>query len=164
MSDLRGINMVLPIYQQRGQHPPMQQFRNPNPNMYPQPNLNRGDVRGPGTNKIQDMVQRFVQPSAGGNIGSRGAGSGLSQTLGNVQQVLKVVQSTAPMIQEYGPIVKNIPAMYRMMKAIKDVDSTDSETENKTNTTETQNSTIAKEVVADEPIKKSGESTPKLFI
>jgi hypothetical protein len=158
--------MVLPIYQQRGHRSPMHGF--PNPRMYPPQNMNRREVRAPGSNKMKDMLQRFVQPSAGavgGNIGNRGVGGGLSQTLGNVQQVLKVVQSTAPMIQEYGPMVKNIPAMYRMMKAIKSEDSTEEETGNETRQDETAKKATTKETdVGDESIKKSGQSTPKLFI
>ncbi|QGS68794.1 hypothetical protein CV093_10950 [Oceanobacillus sp. 143] len=67
------------------------------------------------------------QQAQAATIASKGAG-GLSSTLNNVQQVLKVVQSTAPLVQEYGPMVKNLPAMYRMMKAFKNFNLTEDDT------------------------------------
>lgn len=43
---------------------------------------------------------------------------GLGKTLENVQHIANAVEATAPMIEKYGPLVKKIPTMYRMMKAI----------------------------------------------
>lgn len=156
--------MVLPIYQQRNQRLPQPHpmYRPPNPYTYQQQG-NRGVATSKSPNKIQEMIQRFAQPSAGGGTEERGAG-GLSLTLDNVQQVLKVVQSAAPMIQEYGPIVKNIPALYRMMKAMKDVEDTDDEEETQTHQTIPKESTTTQEKVAKESKKLAGQSTPKLFI
>lgn len=54
------------------------------------------------------------------SIASKGVG-GLSKTLENVQQVLRVIESATPIVQQYGPMIKNLPAMYRMMKAFKDI-------------------------------------------
>lgn len=165
MNDPKGeIYMVLPIYQQRNQRLPQPNpmYRPPNPYTYQQ-HGNRGGAASKPTSKIQEMIQRFAQPSAGGGTEDRGGG-GLSLTLDNVQQVLKVVQSTAPMIQEYGPIVKNIPALYRMMKAMKNVEDTDEEGETHNNQTITKESTTTKEKVAEAPKKLAGQSTPKLFI
>jgi len=54
---------------------------------------------------------------------------GLSKTLNNVQQVLKVVESTAPLIEQYGPMVKNLPAIYKMFKSLKEFEDIDGEGE-----------------------------------
>ena len=159
--------MVLPIHQQRNHnHYPNPMHHSPNQFMFPQRN---GNVppQGSNTRGVQGILQRFIQPSGGADIASRGAG-GLSQTLNNVQQVLKVVQSTAPMIQEYGPMVKNLPAMYRMIKAFKDVESESVDNEKQEslpNQTANKKSTIEKDnITNDKPQKISGQSTPKLFI
>ena len=159
--------MVLPIYQQRNQraYQPNTMYRPPNQSMFPQQNANRGSVQSPNTNKVQGLMHRFMPTSSAGlDTASRGAG-GLSKTLTNVQQVLKVVQSASPMIQEYGPMVKNLPAMYRMIKAFKDVESTDDGNEgDQTNQTKYKKSTETPEMTASEPRKTMGKSTPKLFI
>src|SRR5699024_3842266 len=46
--------------------------------------------------------------------------SGFSKTLDNIQQVLKTIESGVPIVQEYGPMIKNLPAMYNMIKAFND--------------------------------------------
>lgn len=149
--------------------PPMQRPRNFNPRqMNNMPNQfmfpNRGfNGRGPGGNKIQNMLQQFTQPNSAANIAGRSAG-GLSKTLTNVQQVLKMVQSTAPIVQEYGPMVKNLPAMYRMMKAFKEIENTDEDNVKDVDkeineSPESENNSIQKSAPS-----SSGESKPKLFI
>lgn len=167
MRDLRGINIVLPIYQQRNQraYQPNSMYRPPNQSMYPRPNGSRGGIQRSNPNKMQGLMQRFMPTSAGLDTASRGAAGGLSNTLTNVQQVLKVVQSASPMIQEYGPMVKNLPAMYRMIKAFKDVESSNEEDKgDQTNQTLNKKSTESTEKTASELSKITGKSTPKLFI
>ncbi|WP_240507984.1 YqfQ family protein [Virgibacillus indicus] len=149
--------------------PPMQRSRNFNPrqmnhgpNQFMSPNqgFSRQVKRG---NNLQTMLQQFTQPESAANLASRGAG-GLSKTLTNVQQVLKMVESTAPIVQQYGPMVKNLPAMYRMMKAFKEMESTNDDNDD---TDEGSVNDLNMESVSDNhhAIKSSdGESKPKLFI
>src|SRR5690625_4446351 len=60
-----------------------------------------------------------------GTLATKGLGD-ISKTLSNVDQVIKVVKSATPIVQEYGPMVKNLPAMYRMVKAFSQIeDDTD---------------------------------------
>lgn len=54
---------------------------------------------------------------------------GFASILENLQQVLRVVETTTPLVKEYGPLVKNLPAMYRMLKAFKSMDGLLDETE-----------------------------------
>ncbi|MFC2948354.1 VrrA/YqfQ family protein [Virgibacillus sediminis] len=95
---------------------------------------------------------------------------GLSRTLGNVEQVLKVVQSAAPIVQEYGPMVKNLPAMYRMMKAFKEVEETpekpaEDSTKPLNQHTEAKDFSSKGDDITKTPEKrKRGDSTPRLFI
>lgn len=99
--------------------------------------------------------------------------NGVSKTLGNVQQVLNVVQSTTPFIQQYGPMVKNIPSMYRMIKAFKDVDNSDKpDADKKEKETQwinqkssgTKDENAKQDVLPKQRTNSDGQSTPKLFI
>src|SRR5690625_3123067 len=70
-----------------------------------------------------NIIEQFKQAKpALTDIASKGIG-GMSKTLNNVQQVLRVVETTAPLIRQYGPLVKNLPAMLKMMKALYDADN-----------------------------------------
>ncbi len=103
---------------------------------------------------------------------------GFSGILDNVQQVLKIVDTTTPLIKEYGPMIKNLPAMYRMVKAFKEVDSMDDETEKDIDVSKDKDSVVhenekdsieqsenvPKETVGETSRKSNGVSTPKLYI
>jgi len=70
-----------------------------------------------------------------GAAGARGAGSGggflktlsnpsaISGFLSNTQKVLSTAQQIGPMVQQYGPIVKNLPAMWKLYRGLKNVPS-----------------------------------------
>ncbi|RKQ37613.1 VrrA/YqfQ family protein [Oceanobacillus halophilus] len=145
---------------------PMRQNQRPTGFMMGPPR-NIPNSRSSGTNLLQKVLGKGPQTT---EIASRGAG-GLSKTLSNVQQVLHVIQSTAPIIQEYGPMVKNLPAMYRMMKAFKELDddepSEDTEEVKEIESTDFEDDTeIENEDInqQEKPRKRTGQSTPKLFI
>ncbi|RFA37292.1 hypothetical protein CAI16_02120 [Virgibacillus dokdonensis] len=128
--------------------------------------------------KLQNLLSLF-QPQAGAGVNSVGSGflskgvGGLSGALDNVQQVLNVVQNAAPIVQEYGPMVKNLPRMYRMMKAFNSLNDEDIEDKEKNNTEAISNddllntSTVQAEYSTgkqEENNKQIGKSVPKLFI
>ena len=76
------------------------------------------------SNPITGMLQQFMgQNQNVGQMATKGV-DGLSKTLNGVQQMLRVVDTAAPIVKQYGPLVRNLPAMYRMMKAFKDLEST----------------------------------------
>ncbi|MGM8366726.1 VrrA/YqfQ family protein [Virgibacillus sp. W0181] len=87
----------------------------------------------------------------------------------NVQQVLQVVQSAAPIVQQYGPMVKNIPMMYHMFKAFKEMDN-DTEDEEEQLADDDLNEAepledIMESTTSSEDLEyKDGKSKPKLFI
>lgn len=143
---------------------PTQSPRNTaNNSMFPNRSLNNSNPTS-SNNILQNL---FKNQSTAGLV-NKGVG-GLSNTLNNVQQVLKMVETTTPLVQEYGPMVKNLPAMYKMMKAFKDIESTDDNKEIKKDQTEEEDITGNKENTIDDKedfnLKKdSGESIPKLFI
>lgn len=91
--------------------------------------------------------------------------SGFSGVLENIQKVLKLVETTTPLIQEYGPMIKNLPAMYRMVKALKEVDISDepNQKEKTQQQTEEGNENV-KESEQKETKNRTGLSTPKLYI
>ncbi|MDL4839710.1 VrrA/YqfQ family protein [Aquibacillus rhizosphaerae] len=146
---------------------------------------------------IQGLLQKFMKPGAGASQGlvqgtAKGAtsGGGITQTLANVQQVMKMAQSASPIIQQYGPMVKNLPSMLAMLKAFNEADDdeesdTDNELEDIDDDHETDNETNdktkidikqeninkvetdykkTKKVSSKKPKQSDGSSTPKLFI
>lgn len=60
--------------------------------------------------------------------------AGISSLLTNTQQVLQAAQQIAPMVQQYGPLVRNIPAMWKLYRGLKDAtaESTEDTTEETT--------------------------------
>ncbi|MGY0691720.1 VrrA/YqfQ family protein [Virgibacillus sp. FSP13] len=122
-------------------------------------------------NPMQNIIGRLFQSKTAqqGSLPTRTAG-GLSGTLNNVQQVLKIAQSAAPMVQQYGPMVKNIPTMFKMLKAFKDIDNeTDGDVETDSPSTEqphvtTQNESNNSTEQTKTANQNRGESKPKLFI
>lgn len=98
---------------------------------------------------------------------------GLSKTLYNVQQVLRIVQSAAPMVQQYGPMVKNLPMMYRMLKAFKELEDEDEDESAdllEDSVDDERGEGELPEKVTEEPLSpkstnaNDGQSRPKLFI
>ncbi|WP_042223640.1 VrrA/YqfQ family protein [Oceanobacillus manasiensis] len=143
-----------------------QQFQRPiehrqNPFMFPNRNVS------PSRQGLPSLLGKFTNQQASAGLINKGVG-GLSSTLNNVQQVLKVVQSTAPIVQEYGPMVKNLPSMYRMMKAFKDLEAEDKKSDDKP--IESKDNKYEKEQVSKSQSSKhikretSGDSKPILFI
>lgn len=157
---------------------------------------NRGFQNMPSQGNIGGILQRFLGSNQSQNIGqmaSKGFG-GISKTLNSVQQVLRVVDTAAPIVKQYGPMVRNLPAMYRMMKAFKNMESTntdsDSENDNDNETKEASSNKESIDIGIESDILDSyesnsssesntyrqheqktpkrsttnGESTPKLFI
>lgn len=47
----------------------------------------------------------------------------LTNMLNNTQKVLQAAESFGPLIQQYGPMVKNIPALWKLYRGMKDTDS-----------------------------------------
>ncbi|BAC13691.1 hypothetical conserved protein [Oceanobacillus iheyensis HTE831] len=160
-------------------HPHPQQNRNPF--------LNNNQMSGRNNSRgIAGLLSSFGGGKSVGGVGAASSGGlqTLSKTLGGVQQFLGILQSTAPLIQEYGPMVKNLPSMYRMMKAFKELSNEDEETSN--NSLENTDHHAQEDILKTEDKstghfedeqkdpntnqskpeegKKSGLSTPKLFI
>lgn len=75
---------------------------------------------------IQGLLQKFLPSKL---VQSSGGGTGLTGTLNNIQQVLKMTQSVTPLIQQYGPMVKNIPAMLTLLKAFQETDDEETVTD-----------------------------------
>ncbi|WP_017472147.1 VrrA/YqfQ family protein [Amphibacillus jilinensis] len=69
---------------------------------------------------LTGLLQKFIP--AGGN---------LTQTLDQLQNVLKMAHSFTPTLQQYGPLLKNLPGMLALMKEFNesDDDATDSSTD-----------------------------------
>lgn len=108
----------------------------------------------------------------------------LQDMLANTQQFLQTMQQMGPMVQQYGPIVKNLPAMwklYRGLKNLPDLESESAEEKNKeskpskksdsTHSSEPavkkKPQTAAKQQQAlpqSKPKQQQGVSKPKLYI
>ena len=184
----RGIIMVSPF---QGRPPTNQSF--PPANRQP---FNWGVPYQPGPltettpqkSGIQGMIQKFLPSKPVGNmgVGSTGGSSGISGTLDNIQQILKMSQSVTPMLQQYVPMVKNLPTMLTLLKAFQESDeidetTTQSDSEINESTEEPEDDVKQEKVVVNEskddlyqietevhtPAKKSNKyqtSKPKLYI
>ncbi|OEH55822.1 hypothetical protein AQ616_06490 [Oceanobacillus sp. E9] len=170
--------------------PPSERQQQPFEPMHPQQNrnpfLNNNQMRGKTNSRgFAGLLSSFGGGKSVGGLGTASSGGlqTLSKTLGGVQQFLGILQSTAPLIQEYGPMVKNLPSMYKMMKAFKEIsneedentsnksfENTDSNTEEDITKNINLNHSLDKETDANTnppkyvKEKKSGISTPKLYI
>jgi hypothetical protein len=138
-------------------------------------------------------------PQAGGIIGNllgggQSGGTNILGMLNNVQKVLNMAQQVIPVVQQfqqYGHLIKNIPAMIKMMKALNDVEENTEDTgeeqekeekeeeeqeeQNKTETDEKEKKNKetkkkakkvknTKNTNTGEDEKKEGISKPKLYI
>lgn len=132
-------------------------------------------------------MQAVNQASGGSFLQSLANPTAINGFLSNTQQVLKTAQSIGPMVQQYGPIVRNLPAMWKLYRGLKDADDDENDKQEDTNTEqnkETNNVNARnKEVNEDKVTNKehevssvelekpittkrqtNGESIPKLYI
>lgn len=173
-----------------------------NPRMNPM--MGRGPQMGQGGGLLSKLLGKGNQGGgmvrlAGMPTSARAAGGsgsilqslsnpgGLSSILNNTQQVLRTAQSLGPMIQQYGPLVKNLPAMWKLYRGLKDsANDSDSKTESKTSKAEesqSENNSESSEKRLSKNIRKTtskkirqtttnkkttlkekGSSVPKLYI
>lgn len=92
--------------------------------------------------------------------------SGISGFLANTQQVLQAAQQIAPMVQQYGPLVRNIPAMWKLYRGLKDAtaESTEDTTEESTEVAAEETDEIRSEpfTVNSTPISIENETEKKI--
>lgn len=130
--------------------------------------LGKGTQRGAG---INHFVLGQGKVAKGGLLQTLTNPGAINGFLNNTQQVLKTAQSVGPMIQQYGPLVKNLPAMWKLYRGLKDLpDQEESVTESKTE--ESEGSTTKAALTEDsqpsppkkkQTVSKPGNSRPKLF-
>jgi hypothetical protein len=186
-----------------GSRPPMRGGMPPHPFMTPMqgrppmgpmmsgpPGMKRGGGRGGLLSKI--LGKGNAQPAAGMGgaraAGGSPAGGGILQAISNpssingfltnTQKVLNTAQQIGPMVQQYGPLVRNLPAMWKLYRGLKDApeaDETVSEPKEESNQTksekkkpDSQSKKTKKAPVSEKPAVKSssaeGISKPKLYI
>lgn len=78
------------------------------------PNATRAVTAG-GATSGGSLLQTLTNPQA------------ISGFLNNTQQVLNAFQQITPLVSQYGPIVKNLPAMWRLYRGLKDATATNDE-------------------------------------
>jgi hypothetical protein len=68
-----------------------------------------------------------MNPMAGGGAAPGGSflksftnPTAISGFLNNTQQVLRAAQQIGPMVSQYGPLMRNLPAMWRLYRGLKD--------------------------------------------
>lgn len=113
-----------------------------------QPMMNRSSggllsrLFGGRTQSIPNMTNASRMGSLLGNVQNVTNPSSISSMMTNVQKILKVAESVGPMVQQYGPVVKNIPAMFKIYKALKSDDTSEAETETIETASEAETETI----------------------
>jgi len=92
------------------------------------PQMNRGGGgflsrlfarKGPAGMQTGLMGIQGAERAGGGLLQSLTNPSGITSFLNNTQQVIKTAQTITPMIQQYGPIVKNLPALWKLYRGLK---------------------------------------------
>ncbi|MFP7477425.1 VrrA/YqfQ family protein [Terribacillus saccharophilus] len=176
------------VFGRRGQPPVRRNPFLPQQRMAPQAQRTSGGglsgvlqkILNRGSRGTQTAATRAALPAAGS---SSSGGVSLLDMLNHTQSALRAAESFMPMVQEYGPMVKNLPSMLKMMKALKDInfDEDDEEAASETKAKDeaegrdiqekaekTLTSIQKEEKVLSEPkpqkSKSSGESLPKLYI
>ena len=110
---------------------PMQPFFSQQPMMMNRPSggLLSRLFGGRKAQSIPNMTNASRMGSLLNNVQNVTNPSSISSMMTNVQKILKVAESVGPMVQQYGPVVKNIPAMLKIYKALKSDDTSEEETE-----------------------------------
>ncbi|MBY0122361.1 YqfQ family protein [Bacillus sp. S/N-304-OC-R1] len=121
--------------------------------------LGRGN---PATGMGSGIAQASRAAGATGAAGTTGGGGGILRALSNpgavtgflqnTQKVLTTAQQIGPMVQQYGPIVKNLPAMWKLYRGLKNTGDSDDSNESKDKVQEIEES---------EKAKKTGKKTKK---
>ncbi|GLB58226.1 YqfQ family protein [Cytobacillus sp. NCCP-133] len=118
---------------------------------------------------------------AGGNILQAISNpSSINGFLNNTQKVLNTAQQIGPLVQQYGPLVRNLPAMWKLYRGLKDAPEEETSTDKVKTNTDVKAKTESKAKRSPSPHKKtkpiaepeqlvtnrsrSGESNPKLYI
>ncbi|MBT2687102.1 hypothetical protein J7I93_02775 [Bacillus sp. ISL-47] len=135
----------------RGGMPP-HPFMNPmqgrppmGPNMRGAPGMRRGGggllSKLLGKGNAQPQGEMGAARAAGGSRAGGGILQAISNPssingfLNNTQKVLNTAQQIGPMVQQYGPLVRNLPAMWKLYRGLKDVpEEQASQEKDKTNT------------------------------
>ncbi len=168
--------------QQRPQQPQM--GRQQRPNVPFQQQTPKKGLLGKIFGKSNQTPQNLFAPpsgmrknetrSGGGILDTLKNPEGLNTMLNNTQRVLQAAEQFTPMIQQYGPIVKNLPSIWKLMRAFNSSD-TSSDTKKEETEPKTKTKTTAKkqqdftepeiEKKATRHTKKErSESVPKLYI
>lgn len=145
--------------------PIQQQYTNSS--MLPRQGFFPGGPPVPPQQHAPGAIRQFLSPHVSQSLLSPERISGISQKLSNVQQVLNVVQQAAPLVQQYGPMVRNLPMLFKLMKAVNENDSETDQNQLENEQETVTSNTSEEENYMDEmnmAAMKSGESTPKLFI
>lgn len=177
-----------PFLEQRPQQPQMgRPLRQNGPQQPPKGNGLLGKL----FRKSQQTPQNLFAPPSGMRSETRNSGGGFLDTLKNpeglntmltnTQKVLQAAEQFTPMIQQYGPIVKNIPSIWKMMRAINSSDNENKKSKKETSAKKQQESTetlkslessesiesteSSNENLPKQPVqKKNSKSVPKLYI
>ncbi len=70
--------------------------------------LGMNPIAGGGAAPGGSFLKSFTNPTA------------ISGFLNNTQQVLRAAQQIGPMVSQYGPLMRNLPAMWRLYRGLKD--------------------------------------------
>lgn len=117
-----------------------------------------------------------VGEASGGLLSALSNPSAINGFLTNTQKMLNTASQFGPMIQQYGPLVKNIPAMWKLYRGLKDssdssnsndeVQKTDHQFEKKkTPAAVEKQETNSNDTVPNRKVEKQiGMSKPKLYI
>jgi hypothetical protein len=165
---------------------PMQGRAHMGPTMRGAPGMRRG-----GGGLLSKLLGKGNAQTPGGMGAARAAGGsrtggGILQAisnpasingfLNNTQKVLNTAQQIGPMVQQYGPLVRNLPAMWKLYRGLKDTPEEHSSEETEKSSTEVKarakqspsqrkkTETVNEKEPPVSGSSRSRESKPKLYI
>ncbi|WP_409270680.1 VrrA/YqfQ family protein [Neobacillus sp. SCS-31] len=106
----------------------------------------------------------------GGTAAGEAGASSVLKTLGNpdaintflanTQNVLNTAQQFGPLIEQYGPLFKNLPAMWKLYRGLKDADGDKATPSDKASVKETQGTSPAKAAASNKPQESRKKYNP----
>lgn len=100
-----------------------------------------------------DTLSRFSRNQATPSLLQSIADPGkINQFLGRTEQVIKTAQQIKPVVEQYGPVVKNLPSMFKVLRAFNEHTPEESQNEK------------PKQAVQRKKREEKGISRPKLYV
>lgn len=120
-----------------------------------------GGNRAQGFGGVGGLGRAAAGNSGGSLLKSLTNPSSISGFLQNTQKILGTAQQIGPMVQQYGPLIKNLPAMWRLYRGLKNAPASNDESTNEVESTEIEDSLESSSETNEVPIAEKESKDKK---